>query len=81
MGRRADASLAWQMRFHEAPASKSPPRAPRIHSTARIRASYGGAPRVMLDKVEGDMVHLRHDPGPRKEKCGLWDNNFKSYIV
>jgi len=51
-------------------------RTPRIHSTAKIRGSYGAA-RVMVDKVGGDVVHLRAD----KEKCRVFDNTFKPYIV
>jgi hypothetical protein len=34
----------------------------------------------MLDKAGGDMVHLRRNLGPPKEKRGRQDNNSSSFV-
>jgi hypothetical protein len=69
------------MRLSAALASKSPPQAPRIHSTAKIRASYGRAALgVMLDRAGGDMVHLPFNLRPMEEKRGRRDNNSSAFI-
>jgi hypothetical protein len=81
MGRGADASLAREMRLSAALASKSPPQAPRIHSTAKIsRFVWRGALGVMLDSAGGDMVHPPFNLRPLKEKRGRWDNNSSAFV-
>ncbi|MGC2787540.1 MAG: hypothetical protein WA397_27660, partial [Roseiarcus sp.] len=45
---------------------------PSQSASLQPATKWGGALRVMLDKVDGDMVHLHHDLRWSKENAAFW---------
>jgi hypothetical protein len=79
MGRRADASLAGEMRpFGGAGVEISAAGAFDSFNRQNSRFLWRRAVRVMLDKVDGDMVHLRLISG-RQRKRRRRDNNSSAF--
>jgi hypothetical protein len=72
MWHRADAGHATKMHLSDAPAAKILPRRHLAFTQApNFALVIRRAPRAMLDKVDGDMVHLRLTSGGLKKMRSL----------